>query len=50
MGNLSEFTKIIILGSAGAFVFYLYSPMGKNFIKITKYIRTMQSPAKNTSV
>lgn len=46
MGNLSELTKIIILGSAGAFVYYVYSPIGLNFIRITKYIKSMN---KNTS-
>jgi len=43
MGNLSGYTKIIILGSASAFVYYLYSPIGMNFIKITKYIKTMKN-------
>jgi hypothetical protein len=42
MGNLNEYTKIIILGSASILVFYIYSPMGMNFIRITKYIRTMK--------
>lgn len=39
--EISSITKIAILTSASALVYYIYSPLGMNFIQITKYIKTM---------
>lgn len=43
MDQISSITKIAILTSASALVYYIYSPLGMNFIQITKYIKTMKA-------
>jgi hypothetical protein len=42
MSNISSITKILILGGSSALIYYVYSPSGMNFIRITKYIKTMK--------
>jgi len=44
MGSLSGTSKIVILTIATAITVYLYAPQGKNYIRMTKYIKTMPKP------
>ena len=48
MGNLDGKTKLIILGLATSLTYYIYSPSGMNFIRLTKFIRSMPSNKVNS--
>ncbi len=49
MGHISPSTKLLILGLATSLTYYIYSPSGMNYIRVTKYIRSMPSNKKNTN-
>lgn len=48
MGNLETSTKLIILSLASSLCYYIYSPSGMNYIRLTKFIRSMPSNKVNS--